>query len=882
MATNIDENNFNAISVSPGGNYTYEFYSAPSQDSYNLDIGTPPLFVDVGYYWVFALPTTTWDESDTIVVGQGGTYEAGGGNDTLTSNQGTDGSGTTGVTRFLGGPGDDTIGTPQNADVIYQIEAYGGSGNDTIYGTDYGEALYGDTADAFTLYPTIPDPSLAPYDSSGDGNDVIVGFGGADTIDGNGGNDQLFGGSGADTLDGGNGNDFLYGGPRGNGELDLLTGGSGNDVFLLSYSQEGTNGGAGFWPQFFVKMTQDIASNVAKTALQDAVKSLTSGFVAAALGPIGGDLAAAFVSLAESLIASNTPQNTQDAMVVTDFDPRADVLILPISNAGGQTLTQEAVAASSVPGGSGNGWVMQFSAGGTPYAYVELSSAFLTDMGITGDSDAARQTIENLFNLSSSLEQENGSVGFSNLIPSTVSQYLPNGGFQFQPGNLPAGSNATLFGAIGGMVLSNSKPDTFHPTMAGTNYVDALTINEQLGRPGEISNAAVTTTPAFIHGFGGDDLVYGGNGQDTLYGDDGNDTLYSFATSGNSGGIDDEQVYGGAGNDILYGGNSGGAFDGGDGYDTFGVAFGEGETVRQVAIDLVDGVAGENPATVSPGQPAPVQEPFDPASVVNTYTLTSIENGIGGPLNDWIKATSGSTIEGAAGADYLDANAGNVTLSYASSSAGVAVLLSATSAQTVGGDSEGDVIAYDSISDVAGLIGSANSDILGAEIDDGTFTLTGNGGVDIFKILGQLETGHLPTYFISDFAQDDRIDLSSLGIPSFDYLTILGVNIGVSAVPNGVVNLAITLQDFDQAITAADFIFASSGAPGAVDPGDGGVRPPGDDGSGGEGGQGFQSGGDDLGSGCRWAGGAGGSTWHGTPPGGGGWSTHGAEWRYDG
>ncbi|MGE0223165.1 MAG: calcium-binding protein, partial [Acetobacteraceae bacterium] len=404
-----------------------------------------------------------------------------------------------------------------------------------------------------------------------------------------------------------------------------------------------------------------------------------------------------------------------------------------------------------------------------------------------------------------------------------ISQNLPDGGFQFQPGSLPPGSSITFFGAIGGLVVSDAGTASYYPTIAGTNYVDALTLNTALGRPDEVSNVSVAQGPVFIHGFAGDDLIYGSNGKDRLYGDDGNDTLYSFASAANSGGDDAEQVSGGAGDDFLYGGDSLGIFDGGDGNDTFGVIAGQGELVMQVEIDLTAGYAAENPNGVTNG-PAPVGDtaPFDSKLVRNQYTLTSIENAIGGPLNDWIKAASGSTIEGGPGADYLDAKAGNVTLSYASSSSEVVVDLYPGGSQTNLGDATGDVIGYNDVTNVAALIGSANDDTLGAWIEEGSFTFTGNGGSDLFQILGYTLNDQLPMYFITDFTREagetDVIDLRQFGTPSFDYLTINGNVIGVSAVAGGIIDVQITLENFSQAITPDDFLFAGGSAPGSAAP----------------------------------------------------------------
>jgi Ca2+-binding RTX toxin-like protein len=94
---------------------------------------------------------------------------------------------------------------------LYYAVAYGGEGDDTIYGTNHTNHLYG-----------------------GQGNDVLVGkaysdylYGGgwSDDVYGGGGNDHIYGDQGDDDLNGEGGNDSIYGGD-GN---DVLRGGSGDD-----------------------------------------------------------------------------------------------------------------------------------------------------------------------------------------------------------------------------------------------------------------------------------------------------------------------------------------------------------------------------------------------------------------------------------------------------------------------------------------------------------------------------------------------------------------------------------------------------------------------------------------------------------------------------
>ncbi|WP_200384611.1 putative Ig domain-containing protein [Rhodocyclus tenuis] len=96
--------------------------------------------------------------------------------------------------------------------------AYAQTGN-ILASTSLANALPTDGDDL--LYGTPGNDSL----NAGLGNDTVMGQAGNDTLVGGDGNDLLFGGAGDDTLDGGAGNDKIYGGEG----ADQLSGGSGND-----------------------------------------------------------------------------------------------------------------------------------------------------------------------------------------------------------------------------------------------------------------------------------------------------------------------------------------------------------------------------------------------------------------------------------------------------------------------------------------------------------------------------------------------------------------------------------------------------------------------------------------------------------------------------
>ena len=158
------------------------------------------------------------DGNDTLTVG--GLAEGGAGNDTINAdaaygNEGDDiltatgyangGAGNdliTAANTGEGGDGDDEVhatspfGDAGN-DILYTTgtNAFGGEGDDIIYGNDLSNDLFGEL-----------------------GNDTLYGYAG---------DDGLFGGDGNNTLDGGDGDDELFA-ARGDYD-DILIGGNGND-----------------------------------------------------------------------------------------------------------------------------------------------------------------------------------------------------------------------------------------------------------------------------------------------------------------------------------------------------------------------------------------------------------------------------------------------------------------------------------------------------------------------------------------------------------------------------------------------------------------------------------------------------------------------------
>ena len=138
----------------------------------------------------------------------------------------------TGGVNAEGGDGDDILTGSVGSDTLV-----GGAGDDLLKGNRGIDNLDGGEGND-TLDGGMGDDVLY----GGEGNDVLDGDQQDDFLDGGAGDDVLRGGAGSDTLDGGAGDDVLDGGAR----SDVLTGGDGEDTFVQDFSL----GGADTIPDF--------------------------------------------------------------------------------------------------------------------------------------------------------------------------------------------------------------------------------------------------------------------------------------------------------------------------------------------------------------------------------------------------------------------------------------------------------------------------------------------------------------------------------------------------------------------------------------------------------------------------------------------------------
>jgi hypothetical protein len=134
-----------------------------------------------------------------------------------------------------GGEGNDRI-IVMDPKVKANLRLEGGNGNDILIGGAGRNTLVGGNGDDY-----LQGGARADTFEGGAGRDVMYGLGGSDRMRGGADRDYMDGGEGADTLDGGLGNDQVIGG----GGDDTLEGGAGDDALVGSRGRDRVSGGAG-------------------------------------------------------------------------------------------------------------------------------------------------------------------------------------------------------------------------------------------------------------------------------------------------------------------------------------------------------------------------------------------------------------------------------------------------------------------------------------------------------------------------------------------------------------------------------------------------------------------------------------------------------------
>ena len=283
-----------------GGNGNDKSYGQAGNDHLYMDAGNDTLDGGSGTDWLYVTGSANSVVNLAKTTGQNTGY----GTDIIKNIENA--SGGTGVDKFYGTAGNNTLKGNNGNDLLYgqngNDKLYGGSGADKVYGQAGNDSLYmdagNDTLDGGSgtdwLYVTgsansVVNLAKTTGQNTGYGTDIIknienasggtgvdkfYGTGGNNTLKGNNGNDVLSGKNGNDTIYGGNNNDKLFGGNNndklyGGSGNDLLKGDAGNDLLQGDAGKDTLFGGAGADTFVFRSTTHSSASASGADIIRD-------------------------------------------------------------------------------------------------------------------------------------------------------------------------------------------------------------------------------------------------------------------------------------------------------------------------------------------------------------------------------------------------------------------------------------------------------------------------------------------------------------------------------------------------------------------------------------------------------------------------------------
>ena len=458
--------------------------------------------------------------------------------------------------------------SPGDGDVINVL---GGTGNDTITGTDQADSIFGDT-----------------------GNDCLLGTDGDDTLVGYDGDDSMYGGSGADSMIGGEGDDeFIYESDNASGDdIDGGNDGSLGDMLVAEASVDFTSASISNVERLEVvndsTATLSLSQfNVLTDVSGDDATSTTQQFVLVT-GTSGSDtIDFSTVTLADwtdgriSWWAWATPWPTPSSARPTPTASAAATATTPCSAAGGNDKFMGGLGDDTIDGDIGDYDAVSY----------ESASAAVTvnlDTGAVSGGDGADSLI--------SIEHAKGS-DYSDCLVGSVS--APDGNV-FNPGD---GSD-TIIGnadwtevsyadASSGVTVNMGYWYQSGTTYHGKSFENGGGDNDSLVGVTDITGSdyadSIVAAPdngLFVSGGGGTDTIIGGSGYDIVdFRDAASGVSVDLSTQTVSGGSDDSivgidgaygslyddtiigtssgytQVRGRAGDDSLVAGSSGGRVD---------------------------------------------------------------------------------------------------------------------------------------------------------------------------------------------------------------------------------------------------------------------------------------------------------------------------------
>ncbi|MEM8569965.1 MAG: calcium-binding protein [Pseudomonadota bacterium] len=638
---------------------------------------------------------------------------------------------------FITDSGNEAIYSAEGDDVVRAWSGddtvVGGWGNDELRGEDGNDQLYGDWADlpiyTFLGYDDTADESWNQNDwnmpnyrldlpqeyTDITGDDTLEGGDGDDTVHAGPGDDVLRGGDGSDQLFAGDGNDELHGGPRNDGDLDLLVGGDGSDIFYLSYAaQPADPANASWWSQWgseaFVggadAAVKDFTTRLLKSSASTFFADLPGSVIASAFGGIAGEGAKlGFASLLGETSAAPTPSGNENVMVVQDFDPRYDVLALPVSS--DVTLTADAIYYDSyafADDKSYDGYALKFTDGDDNHIYAEVffADAYLADLGLDRSNAAFEGIIESIYRTSLSYDQ-NGLVTSSATDPFSmyedpanfVDGEVPTGIGATVVANTPQGTTTHIYGAFAPVALLGPSLETSVVYASGTQFGDIIFVTTRGFAPDDWAldgpgNAQQITLPSQVFGFEGDDILNGSDGEDYIYGGDGDDLIYGWQNNSTTG---RDYLDGGDGDDELFAARTSNGsiyahFVGGAGSDTASFEYSyvsisanlsiTSGDLGEVIFEAVENLIGTNqPSTYDltseSGLRGDTLAGDDSANQI--HGLAGDDSLLGRGDADTLNGGVGDdTLDGGDGNDYLDGGATLITPDESNSGTDVTVL----------------------------------------------------------------------------------------------------------------------------------------------------------------------------------------------------------------
>ncbi len=616
--------------------------------------------------------------------------------------------------------------------------AYGTAGVTVNLATGIATDGYGDT-DTFTGITHIRGTSQAD-NLTGGGNDLFESFegkAGNDIIDGGSGFDRVFyrGNTGVtvnfatgiatdeygdtDTLsnieyvNATDGVDYLTGGNIANDDLEVFAGRGGNDVI---------DGGSGFDRSIY---TYDHYSGGTSGILA----TLTGGGAGTVVDAFGDtDTLTGIESIYGSVFADTINGSADDEQL--DGAAGDDT----INGGGGYDLTSylwDELHESATDGDFGNAGVT-----------VNLTTGIATDP--YGDTDTL-----------SGIEAVEGTRQADSLIGNAADNafvgHAGNDMFDGRGGNdmvsYSIDDDSAMFGLlspletpiVGGVTVNLATgvaTDSFGDTdtltsiegVEGTNRSDVLTGNDADNMLDGLAGADI------LSGGNGNDVLEGGAGADTLNGGAGRDTV-SYEMSPGAVVV---RLYNGTGSvndahgDTLTSVENvvGSFFD-----DSLIGAYGVNNVLEGGAgADYINGLTGTNTAAYSSSAAGVIVRLYNGTGSggdATGDTLVNIQNAVGSAHNDSLIGAYGvnNTLEGRAGADYINGLSGCNAVSYASSSASVTVRL--YNGTGSGGDATGDTLV-----NIQNAVGSVHNDTLVGSFGASNFLSGGLGSDYLFGLSG--------------------------------------------------------------------------------------------------------------------------------------------------